>query len=106
MAFYVGQKVVRLEPPSMEDMFAEYPILRTLAFPETGKIYTIRGFHRCLGSERIWLEEINNPPILFRYIGMSEVSFDPRYFRPIVERKTSIEIFERMLNPSKQEVSA
>jgi hypothetical protein len=30
----------------------------------------------------------------------------PNRFRPIVERKTSIEIFTRMLNPSKVEANA
>lgn len=106
MAFYVGQKVERLTPPSMEAMFSEYPELRSLAFPVPGSVYTIRGFCPCMGVDRIWLQEISNPPMLFRYIGMCEVSFDPRYFRPITERKTDISIFKAMLNPSKTEVEA
>lgn len=95
MAFYVGQKVICVR----DDIAAprKYPE----AYPKRGCVYTIRGIKE--GGKRgvaVWLEEIHNQKFSYDD-GYREVSFYHWRFRPVIERKTSIEIFQRMLTPSK-----
>lgn len=100
MTFRVGQKVV-----CIEDNFQNpsYGVPQTL--PKKGDVYTIRcveiGTCGDYGEEQLGLRfcELIFPPTSCGH----EFSFAARCFRPIVERKTSIEIFQRMLKPSKVE---
>lgn len=59
--------------------------------PKEGSIYTVVGFSkpRIGDYDCIVLAEISHP-----------WGYRASRFRPIVERKTSIEVFQRMLNPS------
>lgn len=86
--FYVGQKVVRIGGSDS----------RKSPSPPVGEIVTVSWTAEYLGREVIDLVEYPSPaePSHWRrgYYAM--------YFRPAVERKTSIEIFTRMLNPSKE----
>lgn len=95
MAFYVGQKVVCVEANPNPGMVwgADVPV--------EGAVYTVAGFSRSPydNSETICLVEIKNSP----RVGSG---YHHRRFRPVTERKTSIEVFKAMLNPSKQEVEA
>ncbi len=85
MAFYVGQKVVCVKADN--EVSPQY--LRE------GAVYTVSGFNGPFG---LVLAEVK--------IAKPWGGFRRERFRPITERKTSIEIFKAMLNPSKQEVSA
>jgi hypothetical protein len=68
-----------------------------------GKIYTVAGLDNFPDSEDdtgIYLEEVSG-------VVSDEIhanSFKSWRFRPLVERKTDIAIFQRMLNPSPDEV--
>jgi hypothetical protein len=60
--------------------------------------YTVRRVCIEGGRELLLLQEIHNP----MWVGREEYGFNSRGFRPVVERKTSIEVFTAMLNTSKQ----
>ena len=79
MTFHVGQKVVCVDPPDLSDCL------------KRGQVYT------CVAMEDIFLgvDCCSEPD---HHCGW----FRDR-FRPVVERKTSIEIFTAMLKPSKVE---
>jgi hypothetical protein len=55
--------------------------------------------------QALLLEEIVNPPCNTTE-GVCEVSFLGNGFRPLVERTTSIEIFQRILKPADKKVDA
>lgn len=88
MSFRVGQKVVCVNDRWMDKAFA---------LPVKGSVYTVRDIevHPSYGTF-IRLVEISNPPARFQD-GYFEVSFQVEGFRPVVERKTSIAIFQAML---------
>ena len=97
MSFHVGQKVVCVSGPERDP---PRPELNPLSYwipnwPQTGAKYTIRGIDR-EGFEGLLLEEIRNPLRPFAE-GHGEARFDPDRFRPIVEKKTDISIFTKML---------
>lgn len=96
--FYVGQKVV-----CIDDNWAGYPIwvAHVPNRPIRREIYTVRSIYSYGGSSGLLLEELKNPITEWRHV-TCEGGFLVRRFRPAVERKTSIEIFTRMLNPSKE----
>lgn len=76
--------------------------------PEVGGIYTVRDIRPSRyspGEFAVHLCEIHNS--LREYdVGLAEIWFRASRFRPIVARKTSIEIFTRMLTPTPQKESA
>ncbi len=84
--FSVGQKVICIKAPPGA------PFFPWRAFPKHGQVYTIRDFR---SDDSLRLVEIQND------IGMSglECGFCPRRFRPVVERKTDISIFQALLVP-------
>lgn len=87
MAFHVGQRVV-----CVNDRPINGPHLGGL---KRGQVYTVSGFGACAdGSLGVHVEEI------WREGG---TPFFAHRFRPVVERKTSIAIFEAMLTPSQVE---
>lgn len=99
MTFHVGQKLCCVDDSAWKCSLRNLPNR-----PVKGRVYTVRGF---FGADSIYLEEILNPSDAKWGNGdVGEGSFWTRRFRPIVERKTSIEIFTTMLNPSKQGVDA
>lgn len=103
MTFRIGQKVVCVAKPL--GGYGDENV------PCVGRIYTIRGFEfeRPTGVERVGLlfEEIRNEPHHYTgYARPTEATFPASKFKPLVERKTDISIFTRMLNPSKQGVAA
>lgn len=80
--FYVGQKVVCVDDTGFTQMLTkgrEYTISYTADMPRWV----------CVAGVGQWF--VGSPP-----------GWEPSRFRPAVERKTSIEIFTRMLNPSKE----
>lgn len=101
--FRPGQKVVMFRD------FGQGARLRAdlegVVLPVKGPVYTVREIDpdTSNGFVCIRLVEITNGP----HVGDGmEPSFEAALFRPIVERKTSIEVFKAMLNPSKQPVEA
>lgn len=94
MTFHVGQKV--------ECIKAVHPEWDEPPFLTVGGVYTIENVYEPVeGQCALELVELPQPGNALVFPG-----FRAEHFRPIVERKTSIEVFERMLNPSKTEVEA
>lgn len=69
-----------------------------------GRIYTIRkvGPDYYDGDIVVWLKEIIRPPRGSIGAKYGECGYAPARFRPVQERKTSIEIFQRMLTPKRE----
>jgi hypothetical protein len=93
MTFRIGQKVVCVHAVD-EGWGHGIEIL-----PTVGEVYTIRSKEEHPTGFYVRLHEIHNTPMPYGN-GMGEAQFTVRAFRPLVERKTSIEIFERMLTPA------
>lgn len=79
--FRVGQKVV-----CVDDCFPS----THLALPVRGAVYTVREIvpDWFPGRTALRLEEIINPETPWSDLTMSEVAFNARRFRPLVEKKT------------------
>lgn len=95
--FYVGQKVaVIYDGPSFTGRKSRLRV---------GQVYTVAGF-----SDEAGLSYDGD--ILPRGLLLVEVDarrscgFDPKRFRPVVDRKTDISIFKAMLNPADKRVEA
>jgi hypothetical protein len=93
--FHVGQKVV-----CIKDGWVTHA---HVASPRKGEIYTVRDklFDGECPSLRFF--EIVNSPV--SYINMPapvEPAFCADCFRPVVERKTSIEMFRKLLVPHRE----
>ena len=101
--FHIGQRVVCIHGvgcPSANEF---------LNVPEKGGIYTVRGFvSPDVGYERtpgMLLEEVVNPPWEYKE-GVFEPSFHPYHFRPLVQHKSDISVFTRMLDNVRTEEPA
>lgn len=94
--FYVGQKVVCVDDGHYH---ASYPFEK----PVKGRVYTVSRVYEADddGEVMLCLDELDQPGNHEWYQG------DHSYaYRPVVERKTSIEIFKAMLTPKTEQVSA
>jgi hypothetical protein len=104
-SFQVGQKVVCLQNWHLNGRGYGDEI-----GPKKGEIYTIRdiGFLSPVNPEMVVvrLHEIRNPERPYRLCGTFEPCFDASQFRPVVQRKTSIEIFKSLLNPVRERADA
>lgn len=107
--FQVGQKVVCVKPSPLEQR-----VLRMLAsmgcmMPSIGQTLTIRDVYvgSFKGQPEVFLKfhEIVNPPVHCRDV-FREGGFIANRFRPVVERKTDISIFQAMLNKTPEQVPA
>lgn len=87
--FFVGQKVVCINDGWIN--------VQNLVLPKKDVVYSIRGvmFSLSLGAEGLYLCEIVNPPCL-NSEGFSEIAWNVEGFRPLVERETSIEVFQEI----------
>ena len=94
MTFTVGQKAVCVD--AKISRMARITGASTLT---QNQIYTIRHIEVWEGVECVRLVEIVDPPYHFIDRGWLEPSWRASRFRPIVSRKTSIEIFKRLLVP-------
>jgi hypothetical protein len=92
MAFRVGQKVVCVDDKPRP---GANPRMDGLS---KGQVYTVQriGIDNFWAEPVLWLVEIRRElqPGFQRF---GEVGYDPRRFRPVVEKKTDISIFEAML---------
>ena len=93
--FHIGQRVMCIHDIGCAQG-NEFPNI-----PIKGSIYTVRGFvSPDVGYERtpgMLLEEVVNPPWEYNE-GVFEPSFHPYHFRPLVQHKTDISVFKRMLD--------
>jgi hypothetical protein len=93
--FHVGQKVVCVDDSGNWTNGFYYEI------PVKGRIYTIRDIDtRCVvffGKAAIRVEEIILP-IENTLVGEWEPGYSPDRFRPVIERKTDISVFTRILD--------
>lgn len=67
--------------------------------PESGTVYTLRSIYVLNDEPVVQLEEISRSD-WSRFIHGPCVGYRANRFRKVVARKTSIAIFERLLNPS------
>ena len=100
MSFHVGQQVVCVSDRFSSDMRWR----RTVRlFPVLNAIYTIREIHVEGPLTGFCFHEIVNPCAWFA-AGFGEPAFNSRNFRPV--KATSIELFQRLLNPTDRTVQA
>lgn len=98
MTFRVGMKVECVDSHPGHGFSWEHQ-----EAPVLGSKYTVtRVFIDEEGDEIIHLQEIARDRVSQEWWG-DDVGYRASRFRPIVERKTSIEVFQRMLNPSEVE---
>lgn len=96
--FYVWQKVVRVGN-GIGSKHRIYAGRTRFSFPEIGEVGTIATINEWPTVTLITLIEHDNSHLTeFGY----EPGFNLTAFRPVVERKTSIEIFKRMLVPNER----
>lgn len=104
MNFRVGQKVVCVNDEW--DARRDY-----ISYPTDGQTYTVREvFRPCCKMIQadhpvcVRLVEIRQEKLLCDFCSdVSEMEFDARRFRPLVERKTDISAFMEMLKPKHRE---
>ncbi len=94
MNFRIGQKVVCVAPPPAGGWIGCV----------VGEIYTIRSMQVCPVEKQLGLR-LHGITLPICSLG-GEGAFYATRFRPVVERKTDISIFVKMLHPSTQKVSA
>ena len=94
MSFSIGQQVI-----CVNDVFSKRKYWRRAVrvFPKLYSIYTIREIWDYGDLIGFCFYEIVNPRAYFGK-GLHEPAFNSRNFRPV--KKTSIEIFERLLAPA------
>lgn len=97
MTFRVGQKVKYVGP----DFGSPWNQIT----PTPNAEYTVRACGFVMGEDAILLNEVINAPRQWAE-GIHELWMNSKFFRPIVERKTDISIFKRMLIPSRQKETA
>ena len=90
--FHVGQRI-----ECIPDEGWNQPAIYGEVMPEGGRIYTVRdAMIGHSGEPCVRLCEIKNAPE--QYLdGFRECIFTSRSFRPVVDRPTSIEVFNRIL---------
>lgn len=94
MVWRVGQKVVCIEDFSRSTLIDP----RTIA-PTVGTVYTLRTIRSDTSDTGIFflLAELKNPQVV-TFTGYIEQAFSSKGFRPVVDRKTDISIFQRILD--------
>lgn len=68
------------------------------SYPEVGEVVTIKTINEWTYGTLVTLYEHDNSHLVGKY-GRVEPGFGIEHFRPLVERKTDISIFTKMLNP-------
>lgn len=102
--FRVGQKVVCISKGKMS--CANLDALRyAKPQPKYGVVYTVRAINVWPDRTLLRFEEIDNSHMIPRF-GKIEPGFNAKLFRPVVARKTSIEVFHRILDKVNEGVPA
>lgn len=96
--FHVGQKVTPKNDDPWQDV--EVPDIA----PVFGEIYTIRSIEYEGDGVYLRFHEIHNVLEYFDDCDcIDEMQFDADDFRPVIERKTDISIFKRLLVPASKQ---
>lgn len=97
--WHVGQKVV-----CINDTWAHPSYVHVQNRPVVNGIYVVRAVLIAHRVPHLRLREVRNPKMNWTEIGFAEIAFAANRFRPVVEpkRKTSIEVFKKLLVTSKQ----
>ena len=98
MSFRIGQKVVcidALHPRTLSQWWIE--LWHPYEHAVEGRVYTISNIYLLGADQMIELVELPSPATDFWYAG-----FFADGFRPVVERKTDISIFTKMLKPKRE----
>lgn len=106
--FYVGQKVVCIDDIRHKNYLPKgcngsWP---SLSWPQKNYVYTIKDINRIMGVKTLILSEISNGCYFSHGIFGPESGYAAARFRPVVERKTDISIFEAMLHNAPSKVDA
>jgi len=99
--FEVGQRVVCVggkSPSGPNSVSTAEARAAGARLPDRGAIYTIRQIDDWPDRTLILLEEVCNRHLIGRRFGYIEPGFWSGAFRPVIERKTSIAVFEAMLH--------
>jgi hypothetical protein len=101
--FRIGQKVVCVDDDPNRDslMVPRHLLIKNLDGLRRAEIYTIRAmaFERAHNGSQVlcvWLKEIVRP---IEGADTEEPGYAVERFRPLVERKTDISIFKKLLAP-------
>lgn len=100
--WYVGQKVVRV--PVDDSLRRGHSLLRdkaTKGVPQIDEIYTIRAINVWPTNTILRFYEFDYSHLIGVGGSTIEPGWDSRGFRPVIERKTDISIFTRMLDGTK-----
>lgn len=98
VTFRVGQKVVRVGSPKGTSEHLWIKEGYKFSYPEIGEVVTIKTINDWPRGAILTFCEHDNSHMVGT-VSKIEPGFGAEHFRPIVERKTSIEIFTRMLKP-------
>lgn len=93
VTFRVGQKVVLVG--WAQDAVSSWRAIGA-CYPDVGDVYTVRAVKPWKKSAILLLSEIDNSHLRYAL----EPGFRQEFFRPIVERKTDLSIFQKMLAPT------
>jgi hypothetical protein len=102
MTFHVGQKVVFVGGGKRSISRAQIDHYK-ISVPRLKATYTVESVILFEGQECLRLVELNNVHV--PTTTGAELAFYGFVFRPVVERKTDISIFQAMLNPSDERVA-
>lgn len=98
MSFRVGQKVVAVGYDIHYDPNSIMWRHPKAAYPEIGGVYTIRQINVWAKYTLVLLHEVDNQHMLAIVGGKIEPGWDSRAFRPVIEHKTDISVFHRILD--------
>ncbi len=96
--FYVGQNIICIDNSASAKYHHPGYLVMNHNFHglKQGGIYTVRDVVEYLETPCLYLKEI-----IREFVPKVETGFSFLRFRPIVDRKTDISIFEKMLKPEK-----
>ena len=99
--FHVGQRVICIYQYKLNRDYIKLMLDNGCVLPVKGEVYMIREFDNTGEVPALRLREIVNP-VLDCWIDHvpAEPAWPNEYFRPLIERKTNIEVFEKLLAPS------
>lgn len=95
-SFHIGQRIVCIN----DDWYPQ--ALGPYTNPKKGGLYHVRGFFPWDGLE--WSPFISLIGIVDQRANITGPFFTAHFFRPVIERPTSISVFTKLLAPSPKEL--
>ena len=110
MNFRVGQKVMRIKRLDHDDEahLLRWSISRCkgIAYPRIGDVCAIATINHWPHATLLTFREYDNSQFVRQGLCTIEPGFDAKSFRPIVERKTDISVFKKILADVSKEKEA